>query len=227
MDRIVTFHVVRERPGRQLLVMTRMLTDRGRLRRVDGLEFAKVLGTGRGEDTGPSVDLLRQAYFLVWRDRAAARRFLASHPIARRWESLDVERHLVLGLVSGHGTWSGRPVLDGMRRVEGQHGGGVVVLTRARIRLRWWRAFRRTSRTTARTRPAGRCWVLGVGELPVGLLGTVSGWRSVADLDAWLAANDAHAGAAVHAGVWFVESLFARFAPIDVEPVGSAVLRQP
>lgn len=214
MDRIVTFHVVRERPGRQLVVMTRMFSDRWRLRRVDGLVFAKVLGTGRGDDTGPSADLLRQAYLLVWRDAAAAQRFLAEHPVPRRWRSLGVERELVLGLVSGHGTWSGRAILDGMQRIAAD--GEVVVLTRARIRLRSWRAFRRASRRTAREDVPGRRWALGVGELPVGLLGTVSCWRSVADLDAWLAADATHAEAAAHADEWFAESLFARLTPIDL-----------
>lgn len=241
MDRIATFHVVRERRGRQLVVMVRMLTDRWRLRGVDGLLFAKVLGTGRGENTAPSVDLRRQAYFLVWRDVEAARSFLDGHPVARRFRSLDVERDLVLALVSGHGTWSGRPILDGMRRVradgeparqiEGVPGvetasdtasetasetaGEVVVVTRARIRLRSWRSFRRASRRTAGARPAGRCWALGVGELPVGLLGTVSCWRSSADLAAWLSTDTAHADAAARGTEWFVESLFARFAPCE------------
>lgn len=213
MDRIVTFHVVRERPGHQLVVMARMLTDRWRLRRVDGLVFARVLGTGRGDDTGPSADLLRQAYLLCWRDAADAQQFLAEHPVPRRWRSLDVERELVLGLVSGHGTWSGRAILDGMQRVAGD--GEVVVLTRARIRLRSWRAFRRASRRTVRTDVPGRRWTLGVGELPVGLLGTVSCWRSVADLDAWLATDSIHAEVAAHAHEWFAESLFARLAPIN------------
>ncbi|MFP5488897.1 MAG: hypothetical protein ACLGHQ_11400 [Acidimicrobiia bacterium] len=216
MDGIVTFHVVRERRGRQLVVMARMLVDRWHLRRVDGLDVARVLGTGRGDDTGPSVDLLRQAYMLVWRDTAAARSFLDGHPIARRWRSLDVEHDLALGLVAGHGSWSRQRVLDGLRRVEHGDAEPVVVLTRARIRMRSWRAFRRASRETAPARPVGRCWALGVGELPVGLLGTMSCWRSTADLDAWLTADGTHAAAAAHAGDWFAESLFARFAPIRV-----------
>lgn len=221
MDRIATFHVVRERQGRQLLVLVRMLTDRWRLRGVDGLLFAKVLGTGRGENTAPSADLRRQAYFFVWRDVDAAQAFLDGHPIARRFRSLDVERDLVLALVSGHGTWSGRPILDGMRRVEvdgelaSESDGDVVVVTRARIRLRSWRSFRHASRSTGGAPPVGRCWALGVGELPVGVLGTVSCWRSSADLAAWLSTDTAHADVAARGAAWFVESLFARFAPCE------------
>ena len=196
--------------------MARMLTDRWRFRRVDGLVFAKVLGTGRGDDTGPSADLLRQAYFLVWQDAAAAQRFLDSHPIALRWASLTIDRSLGLRLVSGHGTWSGRSVLDGMRPVTPE--GEIVVLTRARIRMRAWRAFRRSSRLTAAAvgRAPGLRWTLGIGELPVCLLGTVSFWRSPADLDAFLASDTAHTDAAAHAREWFTESLFARFAPFDL-----------
>lgn len=229
MDRIATFHVVRERPRRQLVVMTRMLSDRRHLRQVDGLTFAKVLGAGRSDDTGPSADLRRQAYFLVWRDVEAARAFLATHPVARRWQELEVERALALGLVSGRGTWSRQPILDGMNRTgagrdedEDEGGDEIVVLTRARIRLRHWWAFRRASRATAVGRPDGRRWVIAVGELPFGLLGTVSGWRSSADLDAWLADDAVHADAMSSAGEWFAESLFARFAPVAIAGERSA-----
>ena len=196
--------------------MGRMLTDRCRFRRVDGLVFAKVLGTGRGDDTGPSADLLRQAYFLVWCDTAAAHRFLRSHPIARRWERLTVERELELRLVSGHGTWSGRAVLDGMRSVPPD--GEIVVLTRARIRVRAWRAFGRASRRTAVAfrRASGSRWTLGIGELPVGLLGTLSCWSSADALEAFLASDVTHAEAAAHAPEWFTDSLFARFTPVDL-----------
>lgn len=261
MDRIATFHVVRERRGRQLLVMARMMTDRCRLRRVDGLVFAKVLGTGRGEHTGPSADLRRQAYFLVWQDAAAANAFRDGHPIARRWRSLAVEHDLELGLIGGHGTWSGRAILDEMSRRDdlgARAGAGddaghdpshdaaegdVIVLTRARIRPRSWRAFHRASRRLADNGPGpfwrgscgpgtcgrgssgrvssglpGRRWALGVGELPVGLLGTVSCWRSAADLDAWLRSDQSHTTAAAYADEWFTESLFARFAVLPSRP---------
>lgn len=220
MDWIATFHVVRERHRRQLVVMARMLTDRWRLRGVDGLVFARVLGTGRGQDTGTSADLLRQAYFLVWRDAAAAARFLDDHPLARRWERLTVEHQLGLRLVSGHGTWSGCSLLEGMPHVAPD--GEVVVLTRARIRLRSWRAFRRASRGTSLAAVPGLCWTLGVGELPVCLLGTVSCWRSVGDLDAWRSTDASHSRTAAHAPNWFAESLFARFTPFDLS-AGSRV----
>lgn len=215
MEPVTTFHVVRERRGRQPVVMIRMVTDRLRLRRVEGLEFAKVLGTGRGGDTGPSADLRRQAYVLVWRDADAVRRFLASHLIARRWRRLTVEHDLALRLVSGHGRWSGQEVLDRLPAAPAE--GEVVVVTRARIRVTRWSAFRRASVGTAEAMAGapGLRWALGIGELPVGLLGTVSCWASAEALDAFLASEGTHASVVPHAADWFAESLFARFAPVD------------
>jgi hypothetical protein len=217
--RIVTYHVVRERRGRQMLVGVRMLSDRWRLRRVPGLHLAKVLGTGCGFDTGPSIDLRRQAYLLVWDDPEPAARFVAGHRLAARWHRIGVQYEGALGLVDGHGTWSGRSFLDGIRRVDpGQ--GPVIVVTRARIRVRAWRAFRRASRATRDVALVpGVDWVIGVGEWPLVLVGTLSRWESSSAIDRFVVADQAHGAAARHGAEWFEESMFARFAPIDVDGI--------
>lgn len=230
MDRIATLHVVRERPGRQPLVLARMLADRWRLRGTPGLRFARVLGTGRGDDTGPSADLRRQAYFLVWDDAASAVGFLEEHSIARRWRRLDLERSVGLRLISGHGRWSGVDVLDMFDVLDdlpghdgrggcgaGSISGEIVVLTRARVRMRSWRAFRAMSRRTSSVARAQGCrWAIGVGEVPVGRLGTASCWRSAADIDRMRTAHAEHERAAARAAEWFAESLFARFEPVPL-----------
>ncbi|MFZ8996964.1 MAG: monooxygenase [Ilumatobacteraceae bacterium] len=218
--RILTYHLVRERPGRQPVVAMRMITDRWRLRRVPGLHVAKVLGTGRGADTGPSSDLRRQAYLLVWDGPGSARTFFEQHRLPERWRRAEVEQEGALGLVGGHGRWSGRTVLDGMRRVD-PGDGPVVVLTRARVRLRSWWAFRSASRATRRVVDApGVDWVVGVGELPVAFVGTLSRWTSMDAVDRFATADQDHAAAARHGDSWFAESLFARFAPIEFDVVG-------
>lgn len=200
-----------------------MLTDRWRLRRVPGLYVAKVLGAGRGADTGPSVDLRRQVYFLVWDSPRTATSFLGHHAIAARWRTADVEYEGALGLVDGHGEWGGRVILDGVRRVD-PGVGPVVVLTRARVRLRSWRAFRRASRATRRVADTpGVDWVIGVGELPVLLVGTLSQWASVDAVDRFAAGDPIHASVARFGSEWFAESLFARFAPIGLDGLDGLV----
>ena len=65
MGRIASFHLVRERTSRAPLVYPRMATDRWGLRDVEGLRFWRLLGTGGGSNTGPSVDPRRSAVFVL------------------------------------------------------------------------------------------------------------------------------------------------------------------
>lgn len=213
---VVTLHVVREFPGRTARVLPRHVTDRWRLRRCPGLRFARVLGTGREDDTGPSADLSRQAYLVVWEDRGALDRFVSEHRIARRWRQLDrviPGWHDELLLVAGHGRWGGHDLLAGLPAVEPGPGDEVIVITRARLRPRSWWRFRSVSRELADEviGTPGLVDVIGVGELPVGLLGTISRWRSTAAIDEFLKASEPHRAAMALADRWFAESLFARF----------------
>lgn len=196
-------------------MLVRFATDRLRLRGVDGLLFWRLLGTGSGADTASGADLLRSAVFAVWRDEAALERFLAGHPLARRWERADEAWHVRLRGLGGHGRWSGCAVTDGL--VAGDPDGPVAMLTRARVRVRAWRSFGGVARQVndaARDVP-GLIAVVGIGEAPVGRLATFSLWESLESARGYAVDNEAHgqAVARTRAGDWFSEELFARFEP--------------
>ena len=87
--RVASFHLVRERPGQAVRALTRLATDRRHLARTDGLTFWRLLGTGRGRDTGLGIDPLRTAVFAVWEDDGALDEFLSISPVARRWADAD------------------------------------------------------------------------------------------------------------------------------------------
>lgn len=219
MARIASFHLVRERRWRSPVAMARLGTDRIRLPRVDGLRFWRLLGTGRGDDTGPSADPRRTALFAVWDDEPALDAFLAGSPLARRWERADESWHVRLRGLGGHGSWRGVDPLADL--APGDPGGPVAVITRADVRPGAWRAFRSAGAPVSRELRAadGLLAVVGIGEAPLGRLGTFSLWRSVADMRAFAAGAPEHRGVVrrTRAERWYGEELFARF-----EPYGSS-----
>ena len=183
-----------------------------------GLAFWRLLGTGRGADTGPSIDPRRTAMFAVWEDERDLDRFLHASPIARRWADVEEYWHVRLRALGGHGAWRGVDVLGEM--TTGADDGAIAVLTRADVRWQHWRAFRRAGRTVSAELQAatGLLGAVGIGEAPIGRLGTFSLWRGLDDVVAFATAPD-------HLDVvrrtrrerWYGEELFARF-----EPYGSS-----
>ncbi len=219
MASIASFHLVRERPWRSAAAMARLGTDRWRLRRVAGLRFWRLLGTGRGDETGPSADPRRTALFAVWDDSAALDAFVAGSSIAHRWERAEEAWHVRLRGVGGHGTWRGFAPLDGLER--GADDGPIAVITRADVRLGSTLAFRAAGRPVSdELRTAGGLLaVVGIGEAPAGRLGTFSLWRSTADMRAFAVGMPHHRQVVrrTRAERWYGEELFARF-----EPYGSS-----
>lgn len=213
--RIASFHLVREHAGRQPLVMARLGTDRMRLSRVPGLRFWRLLGTGAADDTAPSADLRRSALFAVWTDESSLDRFLAEHPIARRWGHAAESWHVRLLGTGGHGAWRGTPVLDLID--AGSSDGPVAIITRADVHRSAVAAFSSVGRAVSdEVRTAeGLLSVVGIGEAPIGRLGTFSLWRSIEHVRRF-ARMPEHAEVVRRARAegWYGEELFARFEPI-------------
>ena len=219
MARIASFHLISEPAWKAPLALARLGLDRPRLARVDGLHFWRVMGTGKGDDTGPGADLRRTALFAVWESEADLDRFVADHPISRRWTNAGEAWHVRLRALGGHGRWRGVDPLDGMER--GDRGGVVAVITRADVRLSSSRAFGRAGKEvdaelhTAR----GLIDVVGIGEAPIGRLATFSLWSSMTELREFAYRMPRHQRVIQETrdGNWYTEELFARF-----EPYGSS-----
>jgi len=212
MARVASFHLVRAR--RAATALSHLALDRRHLRRVDGLDVWRLLGTGRGADTGPSADLHRTALFAVWHDEGDLDAFLGASPVVERWSGAEESWHVRLRGISGHGSWRGADVLTGLQR--GAADGPIAVLTRADVRWRSSRAFRAAGRAVSGEllRAPGMLAAAGVGERPVGRLGTFSLWSDLEAMTAF-AARPRHLDAVrrTRAGGWYGEELFARFEP--------------
>jgi heme-degrading monooxygenase HmoA len=213
---IASFHLVRERPGRSLAALTRLGTDRPALARTEGLVFWRLLGTGRGSDTGLGADLRRTALFAVWEDDAALDRFLDRSPIAQRWQVAAEAYTVRLRALGGHGTWRGFDVVE--RVTPGADDGGpVAFVTRATVRARRWRPFVAAGhRVSAEAAAApGLLAVAGIGEAPLGRQATFSLWASAAAATTFASTSPHHREAVrrTRAEGWYGEELFAHFQP--------------
>jgi hypothetical protein len=207
-----SFHLVRTSSA--LTAMARLGLDRRRLARTDGLVFWRLLGTGSGSDTGPGADLRRTALFALWRDADALAAFEAT--MASRWSDADEVWSVRLRSAGGHGAWRDVAVTDLLEPATGA-AGPVAIITRADVRLRSWRAFRAAGRPVSDELHTadGLLAVVGIGEAPLGRLGTFSVWRDLAAARHFATRLPQHRDVVRRTRTehWYREELFARFQP--------------
>jgi hypothetical protein len=194
--------------------LAHMALDRPALRRVRGLGFAKLMGTGSGRTfTLRDSDLRHWALLATWTTPADRERFDTS-VLATRWHRRSDEHWRAdLAPIAARGAWSGREPFG--RPTPTRSSGPVAAITRARLNpskaLTFWRAVPPVSADLRRV--PGLRFALGVGEAPLGLQGTFSVWNDATAL------QDFAYGRAAHGKViedtarlgWYSEELFARF----------------
>ncbi|MEP6695536.1 MAG: hypothetical protein ABJA34_01520 [Pseudonocardiales bacterium] len=214
---LVTLHVWRVPPWRVPSALARVATDRRRVRRMPGLRFAKLVGTGSGATfTVRDSEPTRWALLCAWAGRDCAAAFEES-ATAARWHRIAAERWRGdLVPLTSRGRWSGREPFGRPEAIR--WAGPVAALTRARLvprrALAFWRAVPPVSADLRRA--GGLRASLGIGELPIGLQGTFSVWDSAADLRRFAYGSPAHVEAIRRTAQvqWYAEELFATFAVV-------------
>ena len=191
-----------------------MARDRGRLRRSRGVHFAKMLGTGTGENFTPSdADLSRWGALVVIDE--AQLDAIDNNSVIKGWNKRSTnEVRLVLDPIAAHGLWSGSNPFDWSHTPAADV--KVVAITRARIKwlqnFRFWSAVPPVSAELHQS--PGLIAAIGIGEAPVGLQGTFSLWENGKALRDFAYKGQAHQKAieATTQYNWYAEELFSRFA---------------
>lgn len=180
-------------------------------RKIPGVSFAKLMGTGTGKTFTPTdADLQQWAILFVAQDLNA----VESSRFIQRWidHSLKFDRY-ILDPISSHGKWSNQEPFE----ISGKkHGGGpVVAITRARLKwsqsIRFWRSIPPVVSDLHQS--PGLRFSIGIGEAPIGLQGTLSLWESADALRDFAYKNAPHRAVIEDTKRfdWYSEELFARF----------------
>ncbi len=216
--RVVVLVLADFAPAHRLWGWSRLVLQGWPLRRVPGLVFSKVLGSGHGGGFGLRPSGSRQGLFLGFDHDAAACRFVQASPLLQAYRQRSRECCVaVLQATSCKGSWSGAALKVG---APGAPGGPVASLTRASIKPSRLAAFWRMQPAAERAlqQAPGCDLAVGLGEAPFLRQCTFSLWRDAAALDAY-ARSGAHLQAiqAAYAGHHFAESMFVRFEPLSVQ----------
>ena len=186
------------------------------LKRLPGVSFAKLLGTGKGESFTPKdADPYRWgALVTIQKDNLDN---LDKSKVIRGWQRIaKKEYRAILKPISVHGLWSGKQPFE-VEKFDWN--GKIAAITRARIvwrkNLIFWRAVPPV--TISLHQSPGLINAIGIGEAPIGLQGTFSLWESAAQLRDFAYKGQAHTQAikATEENKWYSEELFSRFAVVQ------------
>jgi heme-degrading monooxygenase HmoA len=206
-------------PGQRRWGLAQMGTSPGALKKVAGLRFFQLLGSGAANGFGFLPNLDRYGFLGVWDSAEAAAAFFAAHPLWADYEHRSRETWVAeLAPLRSHGLWNGVNPFDYQPPTLGnapEADGPVAVLTRASIRLRravrFWGFVEPTSRALAEA--PGVQLAIGLGELPLVRQATFSVWESAAAMQHYAYRDARHREVIqlTRREGWYGEELFARF----------------
>ena len=186
------------------------------IKRLPGVSFVKLLGTGKGESFTPKdADPYRWgALVTIQKDNLDN---LDKSKVIIGWQKIaKKEYRAILKPISVHGLWSGKQPFE-VEKFDWN--GKIAAITRARIvwrkNLIFWRAVPPV--TISLHQSPGLINAIGIGEAPIGLQGTFSLWESAAHLRDFAYKGQAHTQAikATEENKWYSEELFSRFAVVQ------------
>lgn len=185
-----------------------------RLKNVKGLNFIKSMGSGGGKGFDFTPSFTTYCWLLVWDNKEYADEFFNSNSYFKKYlsKATAIKVHYLQNVIS-HGLWS--KVNPFIKTTEFKDNDTVVVLTRARIKLRrivqFWTKVGRTANELYKFDDLK--FAIGVGELPFIQQATVSIWKNMESVKNYAYKDETHKRviSLTRKYNWYSEELFARF----------------
>lgn len=189
------------------------------LKKVKGLQFYKLLGSGK-ENFDPKPDWSVYGLLQVWDNEEMAKDFFDQSKLYQRYQNHS-ERQLTFYMksIKAHGQWSKQNPFEPSDSLD-ENNTFISVITRATIKLSMLKKFWDyvpTSQLDLVDNP-NLLFTAGVGERPVTQMATFSLWNDARALKkfAYRSQSHRHAVQQTQALQWYKEEMFTRFQPYHI-----------
>jgi quinol monooxygenase YgiN len=187
------------------------------LANVDGQEFYKLMGSGKGNGFNPYPDWSTYSLIQIWSDEIAANEFFERSRLMKKYrEKADEVWTIYMRSIKAHGEWSGQNPFRRSSSIDPSNR-RLCVITRATIKTSMLRKFWKYVPHSEKplTENSGLIYTKGIGEVPLTQMATFSIWEDEDALKAFAYNSPEHRKAIEKTRKlgWYSEELFSRFQP--------------
>lgn len=206
----------------KLWAFTQMQLGHKHFKKVEGLVFYKLLGSGAENGFSIKPNFGTYALLGVWESEDKAQHFFKNNPFFKDYQSRCSESMTVfLKSAEVHGQWDGQQPFVSVTKLDTLK--PIVVLTRASIRwsklISFWRRVGPVSKSLEEH--SGLAFSIGIGEWPLIQQATISLWETQAKMMEYAYKNKKHKEVVMLTRKlnWYKEEMFARFVPYKFEGI--------
>jgi hypothetical protein len=186
------------------------------LKKIDGLVFYKLLGSGAENGFSSKPNFGVYALLCVWDSELCANTYFKNNSFFIKYKSKSSEVLTIFAhSAEAHGKWDGQQPFIKNATLELHK--PIMVLTRASIRLSklisFWQKVGNVSKSLEQYN--GLALSIGIGEWPLIQQATISIWKTQSEMMDYAYKNEKHREVVLLTRKlkWYKEELFARFIP--------------
>ncbi|MEM9544961.1 MAG: DUF3291 domain-containing protein [Bacteroidota bacterium] len=197
------------------------------LTKAEGLEFYKLMGSGKDFGFNPLPDWSTYALLTIWENEDKAKTFFNSSELFEKYafHTVNITTYY-MRCIKSHGYWSGQAPFSIVKFSENPNH-PIGVITRATIKkrylLKFWNYVPHS--TKALKSNVDLLYTKGIGEVPIIQMATFSLWKNMEAIKAFAYQNEHHRKAVQMTKKfnWYREEMFSRFEVYSITNLGAFI----